>query len=359
VTVDYRRRPSDQRPAVRIGKPAKPSPPEQPGTESPERTSQRTGWSEETRTDLTAELEKQRREAIRAARKALDIAERDAKKLQKIEANSAKTAISIDQLSEALKELGEWGPWERLLQNPELISDIEAWQAAHDFTRIIEYMQPDDVNSGSIGPLLEAIARLRKQIDFVDQHARSRGWLEIIKIYRGAAQRIHWKVAVALAAATAGMGATGGPFIAKVMLAALTGAGASSLTSAVLDEIRDRASVRSIESTPRGRVSEAKEELVRPIEVLVVLLDRRARGIQLEEGELEVMRTAQLVAEFGAINLGQSLAGFGWIKRSLYMNAFKRVRESLDNVLYMTVRKITDALAIYLRRSMRRSTVLR
>jgi hypothetical protein len=214
---------------------------------------------------------------------------------------------------------------------------MEAWQAAHDFDRIIEVMPSDEIDSSSVEPLLAAIARLREQIKFVEKHAPSGGWLEIATIYRGAARRIRWKVTVALAAATAGIGATGGPLMTKVMLAALTGAGASSLTSAVLDEIHDRTSVRSMASTPRGRVSKAQEDLVRPIGVLVVLLDRRARGIQLEEGELEVMRTAQLVAEFRAINLGRSLAGFGWIKRSLYMKAFKRVRESLDDVLYMTV----------------------
>lgn len=324
------------RPARGIGEHAK-SPPEQPGPASPETTGRRTSWSEETGTDLTAELQSQRWEAIRAAREALDNAERDAKRLQKLEAHSAEAAVSAEQLSWVLQELGKWRLWAALLQKPELNSNIEAWRAADDFARIVENMQPDEVGSGSIEPLLAAIARLRKQIEFVDQHARSHGWLEVAEIYHGAAQRIRWKVAVALAAAMADTGAGGGSLTAKIMLAALTGAGAGSLATAVLDEIRDRASVRSMASTPRGRVCKAQEELVRPIDVLITLLDRRARHIHLEEGELEVMRTAHLVAEFRAINLGQSLAGFGWIKRPLYMEAFKRLRESLDDVLYITV----------------------
>ena len=324
--------------------------------ESPSREG--VNWSKETGAILAAELDRQRREAIRAAREALDAAETDAKRLQLLEANSAKAAVSAGQLRKALQELGEWGLWERLLQDPELNSNMEAWQAAHDFARIIEVMRPDEIDSGSSEPLLAAIARLRKQIDFVEEHAHSGGWLEIAEIYRGAARRIRWKVTVALAAAMADMGAGGGSFTAKIVLAALTGAGVGSLTTAVLDEIHDRASVRATERTPSGRVRKAQAELIRPIDALITVLDRRASDIQLEEGELAVIRTVHLVAEFRAISLGQRVAeynhvqpntDFFWIKRPLYMKALKWTRELLSDVLEMTAmqdyRHAADVLA--------------
>jgi hypothetical protein len=56
-----------------------------------------------------------------------------------------------------------------------------------------------------------------------------------------------------------------------------------------------------------------------------------------EEGELEVMRTAHLVAGFRAVNLGQQAAEFGWIKRPRCMEAFKRTRNLLADVLAMTI----------------------
>ena len=297
-------------------------------------------------TTFASHLEMQRQEAITAAREALDIAERDAKKLQLLKANSAKAAVGASQLRRLLRQLGEWSLWERLLGDPKLSANIEAWQAARDFAQIIRAMQPEEVDAGSLGPLLEAITHLRQQIDFVEQHASSGGWLEFLEIYLSAAHRIRWKVAVALAAAMADMGASGGPLTAKIMLAALTGAGAGSLTAAALEEIRDRASVRSMERTPRGRMCKAQEELIGSIDVLISLLGRREQNVEPEEGELEVMRAVQLVAEFRAINLGQKIAEFNLaqpgtefpeIKSSLYAWAFKRTRRVLADVLDMTI----------------------
>jgi hypothetical protein len=297
-------------------------------------------------TTFASHLETQRQEAVAAAREALDIAERDAKKLQLLKANSAKAAVSASQLRQLLRQLGEWSLWERLLRDPELGANIEAWQAASDFARIIRAMQPKEVDVGSLGPLLDAITHLRQQIDFVEQHASSGGWLEFLEIYLSAAHRIRWKIAVALAAAMADMGASGTPLTAKIMLAALTGAGAGSLTAAALEEIRDRASVRSMERTPRGRMCKAQEELIGSIDVLISLLGRREQNVEPEEGELEVTRTAQLVAEFRAINLGQEIAEFNLVKphtefpeiRSLlYSHAFKRTRSLLADVLDMTI----------------------
>jgi hypothetical protein len=49
------------------------------------------------------------------------------------------------------------------------------------------------------------------------------------------------------------------------------------------------------------------------------------------------MRTARLVAEFRAINLGQQAAEFGWIKRPRCMEAFERTRNLLADMLAMTI----------------------
>jgi hypothetical protein len=300
----------------------------------PRATVDQTAWAAETGTDLFASLNDQRREAIRAAREALDAAERDAKKLQEqLEAGSAEAAVNAKRLSEAMKELGQWRLWERLLQNSDLAGNVEAWQAAYDLAHVIDNMQEVDVGQGSITPLLATITRLRKQIDFIEKHARSGGFVEIAEIYRGTAQRIRWKVAVALAATMADIGASGGSFTIKIILAALAGAGAGSM----LDEIRDRVSTRSAERTPRGRLYKAHEELISSVGTLTTLLDRRARHVSFEEGELEVLRTAHLVAEFRAINVGQCVVRFPWNKRPRFTGALKRMRNFLDDVLGMII----------------------
>jgi hypothetical protein len=304
--------------------------------EGPEDEAGDTGYDDKLLTNFEAQ---QYQEAISAARDALNTAERNARTLQaQLEAGSAQAAINATRLSAVMKELGEWRLWESLLRNPVLAHNVAAWQAAREFAQIIKVMPPGAVNSVSIGPLLAAITSLREQVDFVDKQRRSVGWLEIAEIYRGAAHRIRWKVAVALAATTADVGASGGDLKLKILLAALAGAGAASATTAVLDEIRDRTSAKSMERTPEGRLHKAQVELLEPIDVLTELLFRRAGNDPPEKGEAEVMRTVELVAEFRAINVRQCAAESTWAKHrqySHYIKVLKQIRNLLDDVIVM------------------------